>query len=533
MRSLTFNINLPDENNRIRTESFENNSLIIIGANGAGKSRLGAWIEQNDIKNVHRVSAQRSLNFDDFISLKSYKQTENLLWFGVENEPHQHQMNKQQRWNYGKFTTSMVNDYNTVLSAVLAKRNLQNDQYLKECKQRDIEGKPHDPVPKDVLDILYGIWNEIYPHRIIEIVDAQVNVNLGEVSYKGIEMSDGERVALYLIAQCLAIPENKIIIIDEPEVHLHRSIMNKLWKSIENVRNDCFFIYITHDTQFAAAHEEAKKLWVKEFDGVNWKWEFVNADSELPEQCILDILGNRKNTIFVEGTAESYDSAIYREIYKDYYIVPCGSSMNVIDYTKAMNSNTRMHHLKAYGIIDRDFRDDAEIRYLETQNIYVLKIAEVENLFCIEEVLRAINEHFVFEVVERIKKAKQYVIEQRFSNQVSTQIAKAVTSQIKYKMSSYDVSGMTIEEIKGKINSFHEYIDFDVLTSEISQKFLNILESKDYAEILKVFNEKGLSSTIGQYFGVNNREYCELILRLLKRGNNSIGIGMRNYLPSF
>lgn len=51
-------------------------------------------------------------------------------------------------------------------------------------------------------------------------------------------MSDGERVGLYLIAQCLCIPENKTIIIDEPEIHLHRSIMDRLWTAIEAERED-------------------------------------------------------------------------------------------------------------------------------------------------------------------------------------------------------------------------------------------------------------------------------------------------------
>lgn len=46
--------------------------------------------------------------------------------------------------------------------------------------------------------------------------------------YKGRDLSDGERVGLYLIAQCLYIPENKTIIIDELEIHLHRSIMDRL-----------------------------------------------------------------------------------------------------------------------------------------------------------------------------------------------------------------------------------------------------------------------------------------------------------------
>ncbi|MDM5465407.1 DUF4435 domain-containing protein [Bacillus cereus] len=526
---MNYRIKLPDENNQVRIEELENNALIIIGANGAGKSRLGAWIEQQDLEIIHRVSAQRSLMFKDFIDLKSYTQSENILFFGEEKGDRN--QNKGYRWNWGKYTTTMVNDFDAVLSAIIAKRNLQNEKYLDECRQRDIEGKSHDKVPVTVLDQLYDIWNQIYPHRKIKIEDAQVFVKYNQENYKGIEMSDGERVALYLIAQCLAVPSNKTIIIDEPEVHLHRSIMNRLWKAIERVREDCFFIYITHDTHFAASHEHAKKLWVKEYNGRNWEWEFVNTDESLPEQCLLDILGNRKNTIFVEGTAESYDTAIYREIYKNYYIVPCGSSLNVIEYTKAMNSNDQLHHLKAYGIIDRDFRSGEEIKHLNSQEIYVLNIAEVENLFCIEEILKAVNEHFVFNDNARIEKAKKYVIEERFSKQISQQIAKAITSQIKYKLSTYDVSGTNIEAIEEKIDNIQKYINFNELASLINDKFYTILYSKDYAEVLKVFNEKGLSSSIGGNFGVNNKEYCELILRLLQRGNESISIGMKRYLP--
>lgn len=72
-------------------------------------------------------------------------------------------------------------------------------------------------------------------------------------------MSDGERVGLYLMAQSLCVPSDKTIIIDEPEIHLHRSIMNRLWEAIEAEREDCFFIYITHDTQFASNHKNSKK----------------------------------------------------------------------------------------------------------------------------------------------------------------------------------------------------------------------------------------------------------------------------------
>lgn len=51
---------LPNEQGQPKEYELENNSIIIIGANGSGKSKLGAWMEQQDMQNTHRVGAQRS-----------------------------------------------------------------------------------------------------------------------------------------------------------------------------------------------------------------------------------------------------------------------------------------------------------------------------------------------------------------------------------------------------------------------------------------------------------------------------------------
>jgi predicted ATP-dependent endonuclease of OLD family len=66
-------------------------------------------------------------------------------------------------------------------------------------------------------------------------------------------MSDGEKVGLYLISQILLAEKNCILIIDEPELHLHKALMARLWNKLEEYRNDCFFIYITHDLDFAVS----------------------------------------------------------------------------------------------------------------------------------------------------------------------------------------------------------------------------------------------------------------------------------------
>ena len=125
-----------------------------------------------------------------------------------------------------------------------------------------------------ITDKLKRIWRSVFPQSDVDIVDGKVIVSFvkdGQIEkYKGRDMSDGEGVVLYLISQALSIPNDKVIIIDEPEIHLHRLIMNRLWSAIEHEREDCLFIYITHDIQFAANHREAKKIWVKSYDGTRW-----------------------------------------------------------------------------------------------------------------------------------------------------------------------------------------------------------------------------------------------------------------------
>ncbi|MBL0119922.1 MAG: ATP-binding protein [Saprospiraceae bacterium] len=111
---------------------------------------------------------------------------------------------------------------------------------------------------------------------------------------------------MYLIGQCLCIPENSIIIIDEPEIHIHKSLVDKLWNQIESHIQNKLLIYITHDLDFASSRTDAKKIWIQEYNGNNqWFWEDTPVDENLPEGLMLEIIGNRKDVIFVKVKAEN------------------------------------------------------------------------------------------------------------------------------------------------------------------------------------------------------------------------------------
>jgi len=65
-------------------------SLVVVGANGSGKSRLGAWIEENPPVGVetHRVSAQRALEIADQIKPHGLDLATKLFRFGQDDSRH-------------------------------------------------------------------------------------------------------------------------------------------------------------------------------------------------------------------------------------------------------------------------------------------------------------------------------------------------------------------------------------------------------------------------------------------------------------
>lgn len=372
------------------TKTTNQNSIVIIGANGSGKSRLGIWIENQNRVGVHRIGAQRSLKWAENLTPKSFELLSNTFLYGSETVNSKNLNYYHAGGKDGKSYTER-RDIDAVFSAIFSKRTAQLEDFDERSKTA-----PNQTLPREnnIVDDIQQVWNDVFPHRGIAFTDMSVLANVGNFKYNGVEMSDGKRVALYLIAQVLLMPDKKTIIIDEPEIHLHRSIMNHLWAAIEQARPDCLFIYITHDTEFAAAHMLSNKIWCKGYDGKHFEWHIID-ETELPDELLLDILGNRKQVIFVEGTKDSYDTKLYENLYKDYYIVPCGSCSEVIARTKVMNNTMQLNHLKAYGIIDRDYRCDMEICRFTRSNIYVLGVAEVENLFITKEIFEIVNRHFM------------------------------------------------------------------------------------------------------------------------------------------
>ena len=509
----------------IEHRATEQNSLIIIGANGSGKSRLGAWMEDKDLKNVHRVSGQRALNFAKHIPVKSEQTASNKLLYGVEDKQ---PGSKLSRWGFShdlkrpEYTTHELNDCDDVLALLFARHVSKSTEFMDKARQAQIEHKEMPRVEDSELDVLINTWNKIMSHRQIVLKDYQVVIKFGvDTEYAGTEMSDGEKAILYLMAQCLCVPSGHTIIIDEPEIHMHHSIMNKLWTEMEKVRPDCLFIYITHDTTFAANHKASDKIWVKSFDGDAWEYEYVPKESALSQQLMMDILGARRKVLFVEGTDSSWDVAVYSEFFSKYYVVPCGSCSNVVQNVRAMRSEPQLHHLDCFGLIDRDYRTDDEIRALEQDKVFVIGVAEVENLFCTDGILRIINQQLCKPDESAVASSCDY-IRNEFERDKGIQIQQAVLAELKHRIKH----AISKDEIDGVIGQYAE------IERVISKKYNCDVNNND--NILRLFNRKGLASSIGKNFGLaKGDEYINLVINLFRGDkHNDIREALRPYMPT-
>jgi hypothetical protein len=181
---------------------FDNvRSMVIVGANGSGKSRMGARIEQMAGANAHRLSAQRALTIPAYVQPRAYEQAECTLLYGNYDpgqKPEQRAASKfGNRWG-DEPASRMLGDFEHVLALLFADEAKRNRDYSRAA----LRTRPTDKPPKCKLDMLSEIWLAVMPQRTLTIFDDKIDAqtNTGK-KYEARQMSDGERVTVYLIGR--------------------------------------------------------------------------------------------------------------------------------------------------------------------------------------------------------------------------------------------------------------------------------------------------------------------------------------------
>lgn len=499
---------------------FENvRSMVIVGANGSGKSRMGVKIEQMAGVIAHRITAQRALELPDYIQPVPYEQAESNFLYGAFNPswgPKQQAVVKfTHRWGGDDAPNRMLSDFENVLRLLFAEESKRNRNYARPA----METMPTAKAPKCKLDTLLQIWQTVMPQRVLNISDDKINASTPNgTNYEARKLSDGERVSAYLIAQALCSPANGIVIIDEPEIHLHRAIHGLLCDKIEAARPDCIFIYITHDLDFAATRTSAKKIWLKEFDGTDWIWEEVPKGPAMPDALLFELLGSRRPLLFVEGDETSYDTAIYTSLFPMELVVSRQSCDKVVEATKSMSGLQGLHNLKVRGIVDRDRRGIEEVEALRANGILVADVAEVENLLCLPEALEAVAQQLrVPDVAQAMARTQAMVIAEMAKDTDQQALTRAL-AEIQFRLTGFGpkVRKSDAAKLETDLQEYLQRINVGTTVRECSKLFQDAITSNDYHAALRLYNCKGVIVFVANSFGIQKEVYCQIVLELIK-----------------
>lgn len=316
-------------------------SIVLLGANGAGKTRMSVWIDENNPElNIHRISAQKSLNMPEYVSPTELKKAEDKFLYGTTDD------NRDWLKRYGKKSSRwgnepeihMLDDYQPLMELLMTENFEKSIEYREKHKDGDQE---FDNETK--LEKIKKIWEKVITHRKLKICAGKIEVESIEgisETYNGNLMSDGERAIFHFIAEVVSAEENSLIIIDEPENHLHNSILERLWNEIESVRQDCVYLYITHNLDFARTRNNTQIVWIKNMIDKQ-KWDYALLDSnEFSDDLLLEILGNRQGVLFVEGTQDkSIDRKLYSRLFPKYSIMPSADDAATVTKLENMYSD--------------------------------------------------------------------------------------------------------------------------------------------------------------------------------------------------
>lgn len=515
----TMKIRLPNLNG---DETYIENkqSIILIGANGAGKTRMSVWIDENnkDI-NIHRISAQKSLNMPKLVSPTELSTAEEQFIYGTSDQNKEWLRDagkKRNRWGNNP-EIHMLNDFSALMIYLMTENYEKSIEYREKHKEGNSQ---FDNETK--LEKIKKIWERVITHRKLQICAGKIEVMCvtGNTDrYNGSEMSDGERAIFHYIAEAVCAKNHSLIIVDEPENHLHKSILVRLWDAIEAARPDCVFLYITHNLDFASTRINTQIIWVKnmEEDSV-WEYELLEEDS-FSDDLLLEILGNRQKILLVEGTPDkSTDRKLYSNIFEEYNIIPLEGCGTVIQTAKAYNRMQDFHYKEVKAIVDRDRRTEEEIIALYNYNIFVPKVAEIENLFLLPEVIRIVaRKQNVENVEELISITQEKTID--FLKENLNEQALLFTRQ-KCQNTINKISNKSARSILEYVEHLNS-ISLETRAEEVYDKVFNelqkIVDEKDYLGALRVINNKGLLpyTNLPNSFGWKKQYYIDYVLRLL------------------
>jgi len=436
--------------NPIKHLKLENlgNTVIIAGANGSGKTRLkqakvqtlqgdplinmtiGATRkEERDEKyfNGETLVVQKSVQnqtLNNYINSRKYlssgyvgslvqiessRNVETLKytpvnWLGGDPD------DRETATNF--YFSPFSNRWSDFMNYIHQKSAARDKKLADELKKDPTKGEQIINDYPDPLQKYKTIFSSLLPDKELQDINpaAPKEFQFTEGSAKPLpfkSLSSGEQEVVKVVFDVVRKDiKHSVIIVDEPELHLHPTLTFKLIETLKTIGDHTNqFIFLTHSADLISTYYSTGDVYF--IDSVQTGSNQAHRLSELNHSHseLVQLIGQNlglfavgKKLIFIEGENSSIDRltyhAIIQNIMPDAKVIPVGSVVN-INTLNTIEEQIRnsIFGIDIFMIRDRDGLDNIQITEVEKNGrIRCLKRRHIENYFLDSEILFKVAE---------------------------------------------------------------------------------------------------------------------------------------------
>jgi hypothetical protein len=361
------------------------------------------------------------------------------------------------------------------------------------------------------LDISVSIQNN----------DEIVATRSGSKPYSIAKLSDGERNAILIAANVLTVLPETLLLIDEPERHLHRSIISPLLSLLLKERTDCAFVVSTHEPLLPVDNPGSKVLLTRacvyEGDRVtSYDVDLLDRTDAIDDELKRTILGERRKIVFVEGVEHSLDKPLYSLLFPNASIVAKASCREVKHAVVGIKGAAELHWVRPFGLVDNDSSEPERIAELQSKGVIPLNVYSVESIYYHPEVQKLAGEKIVTVVGgsldEKLRKAKEDALiairqsSEHLSNRIPEKTARSQVFSLLPKKGEIRAGGKRITEL-----------DFQKIATDEATRLEASINASDFVGVLKRYpiRESPALDAIARALGFTSRAQYESAIRKL------------------
>lgn len=519
--SFSIPITHPNSSLEIRLETGQ--ILFLLGANGTGKSSLLQMFSNSSNGKYRRISAHRQNWF--YSGAPEFTGKQRLEYEGSIS-------------HYDQRLDSRWKDDHSSIRTQIAIFDLVNSENIRAREiAKAVDSKNDSEVHRlSAKSGVFEILNKVLRLANIDIVlsleanDEIMAVHKNCRPYSISKLSDGERNAILIAANVLTVEPGTLLLIDEPERHLHRSIVSPLLSTLLKERSDCAFVVSTHEPSLPVDNNGSKVILCRgctyEERGVsNFDIDLINSIDEIDDNLKKTILGERRKIVFVEGTETSLDKPLYSLLFPNASIVAKDSCKDVENAVIGIKGTNELHWVKPFGLVDNDSSEPERINALLDKGIIPINAYSVESIYYHPDIQEMVGKQHVKvvggDIDEKLKNAKEKSLtairnsKQRICSKIAEKSARSQVFSLLPKKG--EIQNGVVREAK---------IDFGECLRGEETHIEELLNKSDFIGILKRYpiRETPALNIIAKELGFTDRfQYESAVRTLLMSDPDAVG----------